>query len=100
MSTTGTARNLERFTVDIDQYLLDDLRARLTRWPWLVRSRSAAVPRRRPRAGPGLRRWQVLSKFMEIFCWFLVTWIGWGQAPGTCRRGRPAATAPPEKRCW
>ena len=29
MSTTGTARDLERFTIDVDQDILDDLRARL-----------------------------------------------------------------------
>ena len=29
MSTTNTARNLERFTIDVDQDILDDLPARL-----------------------------------------------------------------------
>ena len=29
MTTTDTARNLERFTIHVDQDVLDDLRARL-----------------------------------------------------------------------
>ena len=29
MSTTDTVRDLERFTIDVDQDILDDLRARL-----------------------------------------------------------------------
>jgi hypothetical protein len=43
---------------------------------------------------------KMLLRFLEIFCLFLVTWIGWGRHRGPAAEGGRPPAAPPEKRWW